>query len=61
MNCTFKALIPKIDSQQSLLDYRLISVVGCMYNMLAKVLANRLKGIIGNFISDTNSPFVKGR
>jgi len=27
-------------------DYRLISLVGCMYKVIAKILANKLKGIL---------------
>jgi len=32
-----------------------------MYKILAKVLANRLRSIIGSVISDSQSAFVKGR
>jgi len=40
LNATFNALIPKINSSQRLNDYRPISLVGCMYKVLAKILAN---------------------
>jgi hypothetical protein len=42
-NCTFIGLIPKVANPQRVADYRPISFVGCMYKVLAKVLANRLK------------------
>jgi hypothetical protein len=32
-----------------------------MYKMLAKVLANRLRAIIGSVVSDSQSAFVKGK
>ena len=42
LNSTFIALIPKVDSPQRLNDFRPISLVGSLYKILAKVLANRL-------------------
>jgi hypothetical protein len=44
INNTFITLIPKKDSLQRLNDYRPISLIGSLYKVLAKVLANRLKG-----------------
>ena len=35
--------------------------MGSLYEILAKVLANRLCGVIGSVISDTQSTFIKGR
>jgi len=43
INSTFIALIPKIDNPRKLNDYRPISLVGSIYKVLAKVLANRLR------------------
>ena len=61
VNSTFIALIPKIDNPQSLNDFRPISMVGCLYKVLAKVLANRLRAVIGSVVSDSRSAFVKGK
>ncbi|GAU39768.1 hypothetical protein TSUD_220120 [Trifolium subterraneum] len=61
VNCTFIVLIPKVDVPLKLSDYRPISLVGCTYKVLAKVLANRLSKVIGNVISVNQSAFVKGR
>ena len=61
INSTFIALIPKVDNPQRLNDFRLISLVGSMYKILAKVLANRLRLVIGSVISDSQSAFIKGR
>jgi hypothetical protein len=52
LNSTFIALIPKLDSPQRLNDYRPISLVGSLYKILAKVLANRLRLVIGSVISE---------
>ena len=61
VNSTFIALIPKVSIPQQLNDYRPISLVGCMYKVLAKVLANRLRGVLGSVISESQSTFVKGK
>jgi hypothetical protein len=61
LNSTFIALIPKVDSPQRLNDFRPISLVGSLYKILAKLLANRLRMVIGSIISETQTTFVKGR
>jgi len=61
INSTFITLIPKKDVPQSLNDFRPISLVGSLYKVLAKLLANRLKSVIGSVISDSQSAFVQGR
>lgn len=48
---SFMAFIPKNSSPQGLHEYRPISLIGCLYKMLAKVLAGRLKNVLGNVIS----------
>ena len=42
-------------------DYRPISLVTGVYKILAKVLANRLKEVLGDTISTTQGAFVKDR
>jgi len=61
INNTFIALIPKVESPQRLNEFCPISLVGIMYKILAKVLANRLRSVIGSVISDSQSAFIKGR
>ena len=61
INSTFNALIPKIDSPQFLNDFRPIPLVGSLYKILAKVLANRLRQVIDSVMSDVQSAFVKNR
>ena len=60
INSTFIALIPKVDSPQRLNDFCPIALVGCLYKILSKVLASRLRLIIGRVVSDTQT-FVKER
>ncbi|PNX56231.1 cysteine-rich receptor-like protein kinase, partial [Trifolium pratense] len=61
INSTFIALIPKTDSPQRLNDFRPISLVGSLYKILAKVLANRLRQVMGSVISEAQTAFVKNR
>jgi hypothetical protein len=42
----FVALIPKIPSPFSLGDFRPISLLGCLYKLVAKVLTSRLARVI---------------
>lgn len=53
INTTFIALIPKVASPQKLNDFRPISLVGSLYKILAKLLANRLRGVIGSVVSES--------
>jgi len=61
INSTFIALIPKIESPQSLNDFRPITMVGSLYKVLSQVLANRLRCVMANIISETQSAFIHGR
>lgn len=42
-------------------DFRAISLVDSLYNMLTKVLANRLKLIVSGIVSDFQMTFVQCR
>jgi len=61
IKATFIALIPKVDSPQIFNDFRPISLVGCLYKIIAKILANRLRQVIGSVVADVQSTFVKNR
>ncbi|RVW21251.1 putative ribonuclease H protein [Vitis vinifera] len=61
LNNTFLVLIPKKSGAENLGDFRPISLVGGLYKLLAKVLANRLKKVIGKVVSYTQNAFVMGR
>ena len=61
LNSTFLLLIPKKERAEDLRDFRPISLIGSVYKLLAKVLANRLKLVMGEVISDSQQAFVHGR
>jgi mannosylglycoprotein endo-beta-mannosidase len=55
---SFFTLIPKKDHLQGLFDYRPICLIGSIYKILSKVLANRLKSILGKLTSKYQSAFL---
>ncbi|GAU33092.1 hypothetical protein TSUD_259430 [Trifolium subterraneum] len=57
----FVTLVPKVSSPCSISDFRPISLLGCLYKLIAKVLANRLAKVIDLVISSNQSAFIKGR
>ena len=52
------AFIPKKVDAVNVRDFRPISLVGGIYNILFKVLTNRLKRVISGIISETQNAFV---
>ncbi|PNX59439.1 cysteine-rich receptor-like protein kinase, partial [Trifolium pratense] len=61
ITASFLALIPKKDHPQVLSDYRPICLVGCLYKIVSKVLAARLKQVLGKLISECQSAFLPNR
>jgi mannosylglycoprotein endo-beta-mannosidase len=61
VNHTFLALVPKSADSSSLNDFRPISCCNVLYKIIAKVLANRLKVVIEELISQNQHAFLKGR
>ncbi|KAK2645841.1 hypothetical protein Ddye_021036 [Dipteronia dyeriana] len=61
LNKTFITLILKCEKPRSIKDFRPISLVGSMYKVLAKVLANHIKNVMDSVIGETQVAFVKNR
>ena len=60
LNSTFLVLIPKKVGVEDLRDFKPISLVGGLYKLLAKVLANRLKKVVGKVVSSAQNAFIEG-
>ena len=50
-NATFLALIPNKQNASNIQDFRPISLIGCVYKLLARVLTNRLRTVLDGLIS----------
>lgn len=60
VNGTFITLIPKIKLAQKDGDFKPISLCDVVYKIIFKVLTSRLKGILPQIISPTQSDFILG-
>ena len=61
LNTTFIALIPKVDKPANFEDYRPISLCNCLYKIISKVIAKRLKSVLSQHISSEQFGFLEGR
>jgi hypothetical protein len=61
LNATFIALIPKIPGVVDPKDFHSISLVGGIYKIFAKILANMLKMVLEKFIYKSQNAFMQGR
>lgn len=60
-NSSFTALIAKGKNPQNSEQYRSISLIGCLYKILAKLLANRMRKVFDNVIDQNQSAFIGRR
>ncbi|GKD94613.1 RNA-directed DNA polymerase, eukaryota [Tanacetum coccineum] len=60
-NSSFIALIPKSSNANLVKDFRPISLIGSLYKIIAKILANRLVGVLDNIVSEVQSAFIADR
>ncbi|GJT91072.1 RNA-directed DNA polymerase, eukaryota [Tanacetum coccineum] len=60
-NSSFIALIPKTLNPKSVGEYRPISLIGSIYKIVTKILANRLSTVIADIISNVQTAFLPNR
>ena len=61
LNATFIALITKKNDASNIRDFQPIYLVGSVYKILSNVLANRLRVVLDQLISETQNSFMGGR
>nr|GEY11911.1 RNA-directed DNA polymerase, eukaryota [Tanacetum cinerariifolium] len=60
-NPSFNVLIPKRNDPIGFSYYCPISLIGCVYKVIAKLLVNRLAMVIDSIIGPNQSTFIKGQ
>nr|XP_025636528.1 uncharacterized protein LOC112730680 [Arachis hypogaea] len=60
-NITWVALARKFVSVKEIKDLRAISMVGCVYKVISKVLVRRMRKVMPGLVGETQSAFVNGR
>ena len=54
-------LIPKVVDAINVKDFCPISLIGCQYKIVGKILANLLSLVVDNLVSKEQCVFLKGR
>ena len=54
-------MIPKFDGAIEMKDFRPISMVGCVYKVIAKILARRIRGVMNNLVGEAQTAFLQDR
>ncbi|XP_016168118.1 uncharacterized protein LOC107610598 [Arachis ipaensis] len=60
-NITWIALAPKFVGAKEIKDLRPISMVGCIYKVISKVLTRRMRSIMLGLVRESQSAFAKDR
>ena len=60
-NASFIVLLPKKSQSKKISDFRPISLITCLYKVIARVLSRRLRGVLHETIHSTQGVFVQGR
>ncbi|KAJ6941863.1 hypothetical protein NC652_007817 [Populus alba x Populus x berolinensis] len=61
INATIIVLVPKVENPAGMDDYRPISCCNVIYKCISKIMATRLKTVLADIVSPSQSAFVPGR
>lgn len=61
VNTTWITLVPKKTDAKELGDFRPISMVGCLYKIISKILSRRLKEVMPFLVGHNQTGFIAGR
>ena len=61
LNLTFIVMVSKKEGVDDFKDFRPISLVGSLYKLIPKVLANRLKKVMSRLVNKAQNAFMEGR
>ena len=61
LNYTYIALIPKVHKPRKVTEFRPISLCNVIYRIITKAIANRMKPILAQIISPSQSAFIPNR
>ena len=61
LTMTWVMFIPKYEGAVEIKDYRPNSMVGCVYKVIAKLLVNKIRKVMGNLVEETQTAFVQDR
>ena len=61
LNQSLIVLVPKVQNSRTVKDFRPISLLGGVYKIVAKILANRIRLLVPKLVHPSQAGFVKGR
>ncbi|XP_019265755.1 PREDICTED: uncharacterized protein LOC109243301 [Nicotiana attenuata] len=61
MNCTAVTVIPKVPNPSQVKEFRPIACCTTLYEIITKVITNRIKSVMGDLIGESQSAFIDGR
>lgn len=61
LNSTFIVLVAKVEGVNNIRQFKHISLMGCIYNLIYKVLARGLSRVIGEVIGKSQHVFIEGK
>ncbi|GKB49924.1 RNA-directed DNA polymerase, eukaryota, reverse transcriptase zinc-binding domain protein [Tanacetum coccineum] len=61
VNATLISLVPKVQNPDRVSEFRPIACCNVIYKCISKIITNRLKGVLGRLVHESQSAFIDGR